>query len=479
VPELCDELEDNRDVQDGYLYRHVDHSLYSNHSFCIQSPEPLSQLFSRHLLHIMTSTTSTATLASWDPIELLSLMNPAKLAITCVGYTPSFRRRCRNAIAAHNIQSAKAVMRDLVRSGLSDAEVKNLLCELAEYTLCRRYHQSQATAVSGGWWRLVQAHREGEEERFSDTSDDGDGDSDDDDDDTDSSSDNDSDVDDDSGGRRNRDSENTPLPAEDFLLTLERLQREFDELLQRQRQQLLRGNTSTVPAIRARQPRTRESCHNDSNPWQRLDEQEAQRESDQLRREEAYRLAQQKREEARERSRLATIQADNARREEAQQQAAREKAQREAEAERLRQEAAAAAAAEKARQERQRQDKERQQQQTRARTWDDAWLRYEQAWSEISSTGKPSDLDLRQSTIWPTKTGSYSSCSEGDVKLFFTSQPGSVSRNVIRRQALRWHPDRAARLFGHVKDEDQLKELMKAVTMISQVVVGIMAVASR
>jgi hypothetical protein len=30
-----------------------------------------------------------------------------------------------------------------------------------------------------------------------------------------------------------------------------------------------------------------------------------------------------------------------------------------------------------------------------------------------------------------------------------------------------------------VKDEGQLKELMKAVTMISQVVIGIMAVASR
>jgi hypothetical protein len=35
------------------------------------------------------------------------------------------------------------------------------------------------------------------------------------------------------------------------------------------------------------------------------------------------------------------------------------------------------------------------------------------------------------------------------------------------------------RLFGHVKDESQLKELMKAVTMISQVVIGIMAIASR
>lgn len=435
----------------------------------------------------MSSTTSTATLASWDPIAVLSLMNPAKLAITCVGHAPSCRRRCRNAIAAHNIQSAKAVMRDLVRPGVSDDEVKNLLFELAEYTLCRRYHQNQATVVSDGWWRLVQAHRE-DEERFSDTSDDGDGDSDDDD--ANSSSGSDSDSDDGSTGRRGRENEHAPLPANEFIDSLERLQREFDELLRRQRQQLLRGDTSTVPAIRERQPRARDSQHSDSNIRQRLDEQEAQRKSEQLRREEAYLLAQREREEARERSRRATAEAEKVRCEEALRQAARENAQREAEAERVRQEEAAAeaerrreekaaaAAAEKARQERERQHSERQQQ-TRARTWDDAWLRYEQAWSQISSTDKPSELDLRKSLIWPTKTGSYSSCSESDVKVFFLSQPGSVSRNVVRRQALRWHPDRAARLFGHVKDESQLKELMKAVTMISQVVIGIMAIASR
>jgi flagellar biosynthesis GTPase FlhF len=431
----------------------------------------------------MSSTASTATLAFWDPMEVLSLLNPAKLAITCVGYAPSCRRRCRNPIAARNISSAKVVMRELVRADLSDDEVKNLLFELAEYLICRRHHQNQATVVSDGWWRLVQARLEREEEGGSDTSDDGD-----DDDGSGSDSDSDSDSDDGSSVRRDRDNENTPLPAEDFLLTLERLQREFDELLQRQRQHLLGGNASTVPAIRAQQLCTTEARQHDNSLRQRLAEQKVEREAEQLRREEAYLLAQREREEARERSRRATAEAEKSRREEAQRQAAREKAQREAEAERLRQEEEAAeaeakrlrqeeeeaaAAAEKARQ-----DKERQRQ-ARAQAWDDAWLRYEQAWSEVSSTGKPSELDVRMSSIWPTKTGSYSSCSESNVKLFFISQPGSVSRNVIRRQALRWHPDRAARLFGHVKDESQLRELMKAVTMISQVVIGIMAIASR
>jgi hypothetical protein len=369
-------------------------------------------------------------------------------------------------------------MRELVRSDLSDAEVKDLLYELAEYLLCRRYHQGQAAVVSDGWWRLVQAQRDGEVDGGSDTSDDGEGDSDDDD-----GGSSDGDSDDGGSGRRNRDNENTRLPAEDFSLTLERLQREFDELLQRQRQHLLRGDDLTLRAVQAQQLRNREAHQNDNSLRHRVDEQEARLEAEQVRREDAYLLAQREREEARERSRRATAEAEIARREEALRQAARERAQREAEAERLRQEeaaaaAAAAAAAENARQERERQQNE-QRQKTRAQTWDDAWLRYEKAWSQISPDNRPSELDVLQSSIWPTKTGSYSSCSESDVKLFFISQPGSVSRNVIRRQALRWHPDRAVRLFGHVKDESQLEELMKAVTMISQVVIGIMAIASR
>ena len=425
----------------------------------------------------MSSTGSTATLASWDPIQLLSLMNPDKLAITCVGHAASCRRRCRNAIAAHNIQSAKIVMRNLVRSGLSDNEVKNLLFELAEYTLCRRYHLGQATVILDGWWRLVQTHRDNEEDHFSDTSDESDDDSDDS---SSSGSDSGSDSDDDSsggGGRRHRDG-NAPLPANEFVASLERLQREFDELLRRQRQQLLRENerpsASNHPAIRAQQSLPRQTHHDEAKAQQYLNMQAAQLQAEQLRREEAYRIAQREREDARERSRRERAQAEKARREEADRQAAREKAERDAEAERRRQEAAA----EKARQERQRQDHERRQQ-ARTQTWNDAWLRYEQAWSRISFTGMQSETDVRMSSIWPTKTGLYSSCSESDVKMFFISHPGSVSRNVIRRQALRWHPDRVVRLFGNVKDENQLKELMKAVTMISQVVIGIMAVTSR
>lgn len=49
----------------------------------------------------------------------------------------------------------------------------------------------------------------------------------------------------------------------------------------------------------------------------------------------------------------------------------------------------------------------------------------------------------------------------------------------MRRQALRWHPDRAVMLFACVEDEVVLREMMAAVTMISQVVIGIMGVAAQ
>lgn len=310
-------------------------------------------------------------------MELFSLMNPAKLAITCVSYAPSCRRRCRNTIAAHNIQSAKTVMRQLVRSDLSDTEAKDLLYELAEYLLCRGYHQGQATVVSDGWWRIFERHRQDEEERFSDTSDDGGSDSDD----TGSSTDDsDSESDDDGSiGSRGR-NRNAPLPANEFVASLERLRRELDDLLQRQRQQLLRGNdrraASALPGIHSQEIFAGQADRDKTKVHQCLYKQAAQLEAEQLHQKEADGLTHLEREAARERPRLAKVQAEEVRREEAQRYAECEGAQKEAEAERLRREAAAEAEAEKARKEFQHQD-EGIRQWTRANTWDNAWLRNE------------------------------------------------------------------------------------------------------
>lgn len=127
----------------------------------------------------MSSMSSTSTLPSWDPMELFTLVNPNKLSVTCVGYALSKRRRCHNAIAYRNIQAAKEVMRLLVRPDVEVDELKEMLFNLAEYTLCRgANHQSQAAEVSDRWFELVRRERGEDEDWGSDTSEDDDDDDD-------------------------------------------------------------------------------------------------------------------------------------------------------------------------------------------------------------------------------------------------------------------------------------------------------------
>jgi hypothetical protein len=431
---------------------------------------------------IMSSISSTSTLASWDPKELFQLVNPDKMSITCVGYAPSCRRRCRNPIAYHNVQAAKEVMRQVVRSGISNTDLKEMLFNLAGYTLCRRYHQGQATVVSDRWFGMVQRYRDEEDDRGSDTSDDDDdGDSDDGASSTGSSSEDSDDDDNDNAPRRRVTGDAEELRRR--FDELETLQREFEELLQRQRQSLQDRVSRSTLVTQTRQPQgdqpQRSEPSRSSATHERREQEGTLRNAEQARQEANYLAAQHAGESAREQRRR--DRAEQARREETQRQAQAQReaeAKAKAEAERLLKEQEA----EEARLNRERQAKgKKQQQQARILSWETAWLRYETAWAELTfkSTGTSIDTDIRTSQIWPTKSGSFASCSEADVKAFFRCQPGDANRRILRRQALRWHPDRATRLFACVADEVVVGEVSRTVTMISQVVIGIMGVAAR
>lgn len=422
-------------------------------------------------------------------MELFQLVNPDKMSITCVGYAPSCRRRCRNPIAYHKIQAAKEVMRQVVRPGVSNADLKEMLFDLAGYTLCRRYHQNQATDVSDRWFGMVQRQRDDEDDHGSDTSDDDDGDSDDGASSTGSNSSNDSDDDDNVDAPRHRATDNAQELRRRFD-ELETLQREFEELLQRQRQSLQDCMSQSVLTNQRRLPqdnrRPGSELSRHSTICERSDQEKTLCNPELARQEADHLRAQRARETARDQHHR--DRAQQARREEAERQA---KAQREAE-ERAKAKAEAAAeakrlrkeeeAAEQARLDRERQAKEKkQQQQARILSWEAAWLRYETAWAEITpdSNSAPVNGDIRASQIWPTKSGSFASCSEEDVRAFFRCQPGDVNHRILRRQALRWHPDRAARLFASMADELVVEEVLRTVTMISQIVIGIMGVAAR
>lgn len=395
------------------------------------------------------------------------------MSITCVGYAPSCRRRCRNPIAYHNVQAAKEVMRQVVRPGVGKTDLKEMLFDLAGYTLCRRYHQNQATDVSNEWFGLVQRNRDDEDDHGSDTSGDDTNDSDDGASSTSSSTDDSNDDDNDNAEELRRRFDE-----------LETLQREFEELLQRQRQSLQDRMSRSTLASQTRQPqrdrRQSSSFSRSSTIQERRDNDEALRNAEQARVEADYLAAQRARQEARDQ--LRRDRAEQAKREEVRRQVqaqreAEEKVKAEAEAERLREEAEA----DKARLDHERQAKEKKEQQSRLSSWETAWLRYEAAWANIApnSTTTPADIDVRTSQIWPTKTGSFASCCEDDVRAFFRCQPGDVNRRILRRQALRWHPDRAARLFACVADQVVVGELLRTVTMISQVVIGIMGVTAQ
>jgi hypothetical protein len=426
-------------------------------------------------------------------MDLFSLVNPDKLSITCVGYASSCRRRCRNQIAFDNIQAAKAVMRRLVRPGVSNCDLKEMLFNLAEYTLCRRYHPGQATEVSDTWFGLVQRNRDDEEDRFSDTSDDDNDDDDSDDGASDtSSSDTDNDEDDTPAQRADT---STQEELRRRFAELETLQREFDELLQIQRQGLrsrLPATTSSL-ATQRRQPQadvqhsskaTRRS--NDNTLRQRRrQEQEALRAAEQIRQEEAYHAAQQERAAAREQ--LRSERAEQTRREEARlKREAQLKREAEAKAERLRQEQVEKARLDRERRAKEQEQKRKEEQNSRVLSWESAWIRYEAAWSDINTNtnsthanaNDTSKNDVRNCQIWPTKRGTFESCCEEDVMAFFRCRPGDGGRRMLRRQALRWHPDRAARLFAGMADEMAVGELIKTLTLISQVVIGIMGVVA-
>jgi hypothetical protein len=424
-------------------------------------------------------------------MELFQLVNPDKMSITCVGYAPSCRRRCRNPIAYHNVQAAKEVMRQVVRPGVSDADLKEMLYDLAEHTLCRRYHQNQATDVSDRWFATVQRYRDDEEDRGSDTSDDDDGESDDGASSTTSSSD-DSDDDDIPSCSVNDNTQELRRRFDE----LETLQREFEELLQRQRQSLQdRVARSALVSQRQRTTENRRQCseaNRSSTTYERRDQEEAPRHAEHAHQEADYLTAQRRREATREQLRRDRV--DQVRREEAQRQAearleaeAKAKAKAQAQADRLRREQKAF----KSHLDQERQAKGPNPRQPPISSWETAWLRYESAWADLTPNPNSTitsvgglNTDIRTTQIWPTKTGSFTSCCEEDVRAFFRCLPGDgvVSRRVLRRQALRWHPDRAARLFAvftGVKDGEVGEEVLRTVTMISQVVIGVMGVAKQ
>ncbi|OAL57391.1 hypothetical protein IQ07DRAFT_496712, partial [Pyrenochaeta sp. DS3sAY3a] len=100
-----------------------------------------------------TSRTPTACVLAplWDPVAVLGLCGDGR----CVGFAPSQRRKCRNPVAYHNVESFDQVV-DMISTKRPDANLLRLdLVRMAEYGLCVRNHQNQVESMVDKWSTLI------------------------------------------------------------------------------------------------------------------------------------------------------------------------------------------------------------------------------------------------------------------------------------------------------------------------------------
>lgn len=107
--------------------------------------------------------------------------------------------------------------------------------------------------------------------------------------------------------------------------------------------------------------------------------------------------------------------------------------------------------------------------------WSDAWATFQRTCNQLD------DLERRPATIaeididivdfWPTRVGSYESCTVDAVREFFANPIIALDRKTMLRLARLWHPDRSMRLFSQSKNEEEIRG---KVTMVTAVINGIL-----
>jgi hypothetical protein len=94
----------------------------------------------------------------WKPCETLDIINPdpGYQCITCVGYAPSQRRRCRNPINAENKRFIMEKLDEIAYLHPDSPTVTSRLRAIAGRALCVRYHQNQAGKILQEWQDKIQ-----------------------------------------------------------------------------------------------------------------------------------------------------------------------------------------------------------------------------------------------------------------------------------------------------------------------------------
>jgi hypothetical protein len=93
----------------------------------------------------------------WDPATILGIINsdPGYQCITCIGFAPSQRRRCRNPINASNRSYIFDVLENISYLDPAASDVARQLRSIASSALCVRFHQGQANNVLENWFQKI------------------------------------------------------------------------------------------------------------------------------------------------------------------------------------------------------------------------------------------------------------------------------------------------------------------------------------
>jgi hypothetical protein len=92
----------------------------------------------------------------WDAMSVLSIVNPDRNTITCVGYAPTRKRRCRIRVSLVGIEKT---LNKLSTQYPSRRRMEADLRGVAKGLLCRRYHQDQVDGVVETWLDLVDCEK--------------------------------------------------------------------------------------------------------------------------------------------------------------------------------------------------------------------------------------------------------------------------------------------------------------------------------
>ncbi|TVY81965.1 Reticulocyte-binding protein 2-like protein a [Lachnellula suecica] len=329
----------------------------------------------------------------WDPSSVLGIINTdaGYHSITCSGYAPSQRRRCRNPIRMDNRALITETLDEISYLSPNDPRVMKKLRVIAEPALCVRYHQGQAGELVRKWAEKIKRV----------------------------------DV-----KPRIRERETT---MEDLKERMKEMQELLDRLQEAasmvglvdehqeeasQRRNIERREARKVEKERLERERVAEERR------KREEEEHLERDRVEKERVERQRLAEERRKREEE-ERLEKELLEKERLEE-------EKTERAASNERIRQRA------QKRREEAE--QLKRKKEQKEKEEWDQLWTSYQNKWTHFKACASI-EGNLRDAIPWPVKSGLYRDVGASKVKDFMQhAMPKDANmRSLIRKECLKWH----------------------------------------